>query len=92
MFTQVTIYPEKEYATSAGKRTYFSLPRIGTTYLPREGRDLPLNFGIDRPFYVPEKLDLVIEYRGLKQSERIDSIAPARSRLANSLGLSPTVR
>lgn len=76
MFAQVTLYPDHRYSTSAGKRTYFTLPRMGTTYLPRSMEAIPLDLGTSTPAFTPSKLDVVIDYRELKAHEKIDSVAP----------------
>jgi hypothetical protein len=79
MFTQVTVnlYDNPSYSTTAGKRTFFALPVIGTTFIPGPYRDsFPLDYGIGQPVYAPHPLNLIMEYRPLAPTERLDFVAP----------------
>jgi hypothetical protein len=60
-----------------GARTYFSLPKFGTPYLP--GFESDLAFRADRPDrggWAPVPLETYVEYRDLTVTERVDNIAP----------------
>ncbi|MFI7690607.1 hypothetical protein ACIBQ6_16150 [Nonomuraea sp. NPDC049655] len=65
-------------SSTAGKRTYFSLPAVGTTYLPRslDGRQIEFDITKEVKGFVPQRLDLSIDYGKIPVQSRIESIAP----------------
>jgi hypothetical protein len=77
MFVQVTTYIDRTFSTSSGKRTYFQLPKIGTTYLPEGNRDIGLDLNVGHTAFVPAHLDVIIDYRKLAPTERLESVSPA---------------
>lgn len=87
MFTQVDVDPiYLRFDTSAGKRTYFILPEIGTTYFPTPlgsapktpyGVAVPLDYGAGKNVYPPYPLSVAVNYRELRPSERADIVTPA---------------
>jgi hypothetical protein len=69
------------FSTTAGKRSYFSLPAVGTPYAPPEWRTR-LTFAADegREGFVPGTLTVAVDYRELSSRERVESVAPELSR------------
>ncbi|WP_157367890.1 hypothetical protein [Alloactinosynnema sp. L-07] len=68
---------DARYSVSAGKRTYFALPKIGTSYRPENLRGkLTIDLGRDQASFVPSPLDIVVNYRDLTQVERVDNVTP----------------
>jgi hypothetical protein len=76
MFAQVHMPTPAVLSSHAGKRTYFRLPGIGTTYLPVDGRNLPLQVGLDIRMFVPSNLDVVIDYDKVGPTDRLENVAP----------------
>lgn len=71
------VTPEARYSVSAGKRSYFALPKVGTSYLPKGFRGkYKVDLGRERASFVPSTLDVVVNYRDLAQVERVDSVTP----------------
>jgi hypothetical protein len=78
-FAQVMVMSEESVASSAGSRTYFSLPEIGTEYLPTSWRnEVSLDpLGTGSGAWVPQDLTVTVDYRDIAITERIDNVAPA---------------
>ncbi|MEV6286673.1 hypothetical protein [Kribbella sp. NPDC051770] len=76
MRTELTIDTGRRFAQLDGKRTYFGLPAIGTAYLaPDERRTVSFAVGSDKAF-VPERLDLSVDYGDLPVTQRAETVSP----------------
>jgi hypothetical protein len=82
MFGTFGSFKRARFSTTSGKRTYFRLPSIGTTYLPLDGRQTATANvqeggpgGAIRAF-VPLRLDVSIDDGELELSSRPESISP----------------
>lgn len=65
------------YNTSAGKRTYFTLPSIGTPYAPADFRaEIYADLGRNGRGYVPSRLIVRIDDGALAPTEKFDSVTP----------------
>jgi hypothetical protein len=65
------------FVEEAGKRRYFALPAMGTTYVPTLYRDeVTLDVGDGRRGYVPRELDIGIDFGELSQADRLENVAP----------------
>lgn len=74
---QITTYLRVPFSESAGKRTYFTLPSIGTPYVPTGIRsDITSDLGRDKHTYVPSRVDLGIDYGELPPTAKFDSVVP----------------
>jgi hypothetical protein len=74
---QIQTFPDAGYAVSAGKRTYFTLPSIGTPHIPAAYRSsIETDLSAGHHGFVPGRLDMEIDYGSLAPAERLDSVAP----------------
>ncbi|MGW2145611.1 hypothetical protein ACWCOT_14990 [Nonomuraea bangladeshensis] len=76
-FLQIRTVNEQAFSVTAGKRTYFSLPSIGSARLPKELRKANIGTPGDRPRFVPSDLSLVVTYSNLQPNHRIENIVPS---------------
>src|SRR5262249_8126088 len=62
----------------AGKRTYFALPSIGTTYIPENSRQrIAFDLSGSSRAFVPGSLDVLVNYGDdLASSERLEKVIP----------------
>jgi len=74
---KVSTMARGEYSVTAGKRRYFGLPAIGTSFVPEGFRaDIAADLGDGVQAYVPSKLDVGIDYGKLSTTDRLESVAP----------------
>lgn len=77
MMTEVWLWSDDDFIEKGGKRTYFSLPKVGTSYLPPGYRaGIPYGKPGEPKTYVPEKLDVTLIYRDLSSRDRVESVSP----------------
>lgn len=77
MWVDIATRTSVQYVEQAGKRRYFALPGLGTSYLPKVYRDrLTVDLRDGHSQYAPIKLDVAIDFGELNQSDRIESVAP----------------
>lgn len=72
----MTVETGRDFASADGKRIYFGLPAIGTTYLPvadRQEVTFPL---AGAKVHVPERLTLSIDYGELPVTNRAENVSP----------------
>lgn len=63
--------------SSAGARSFFRFPSIGTRYLPPDARAEPYDvLGTGKSLYVANRLDLQVKGRSVSDTERIESATP----------------
>jgi hypothetical protein len=77
MTVDVTTYTDAVFNVKAGKRRYFTLPAVGTSYVPPAYRQ-KLSFDLEdgQRGYVPAKLDVAVVYKELAESDRLENVAP----------------
>ncbi|MFI7217957.1 hypothetical protein [Micromonospora maritima] len=75
--TEVWLQSDTDYAEEGGKRTYFALPKVGTSYLPKDYRE-KITFGKpgERQRFTPKELDVTVIYKDLTPRDRIESVNP----------------
>ncbi|MEV4079793.1 hypothetical protein AB0J43_05830 [Nonomuraea fuscirosea] len=76
-FVQIKTANEHAFSVTAGKRTYFSLPSIGSAPLPKELRQLNVSAPGDRQRFAPSDLTLTVTYSNLQPNHRIENIVPS---------------
>lgn len=76
--------PNAEWSASAGKRTAFALPRIGTADTHPSIASVAVRYPGFAPLYVPQPFNSVVLYREVEPSERVESSSPALA-LADTL-------
>ncbi|MFF3853884.1 hypothetical protein [Micromonospora sp. NPDC002575] len=74
---EIWLHSDTDYVEEGGKRTYFTLPKVGTSYLPKDYRE-KMTFGKpgERKRFVPKELDVTVIYKDLSPRDRMESVNP----------------
>lgn len=73
---EVAVDTGRAFSQTDGKRTYFGLPAIGTSYVtPAERRTAAFDLGEGKGF-VPERLTVGVDYGDLAVTNRVENVSP----------------